>query len=250
MMKERLLVLFLLVGLILVWGCGSEHGTLPQHVAKPKQLAGHADDYVYVGVNWINRDGWDFSDGRTEHWFSVSYNYFAADWCYDFADKIDSSSVPNQTYWSQYTSYRPGGRNYPENPDDPEDPWTGTYCQGLVYRAAIKAGYSISSSYLYRAPTYWQDLGTEVPPGAQQEGDLILMDFDTTNNHPDVTYEHLGVMWGLMPEILSAVAIYYRPTFEFKAGIHTKADYDTALAAEFPDQNLRVYDRKYIRLPE
>ena len=71
------------------------------------------------------------------------------------------------------------------------------------------------------------------------------MDFDTTNPG----YEHLGIMWGLVPDILSAVAIYRDP-FWFKAGTHTQDQYDDALAAEFPGQNLHVYDTKYIRLPE
>jgi hypothetical protein len=239
-MKRKIWILFLLGSLIFVWGCGGGGGTPPQHVSKPKQMAGYAYDYLRVGMKWINRDGWDYNDGSTEQWFSVSYNYYAADWCDDFADKIDSSSTTNQIYWSEYTSYRPGGRNM----DDPEAyPWAGTFCQGLVYRSAIKAGYSISSSYL-NCIDCWQNLGTEVI--IPEEGDFILMDFDTTNPG----YEHLGIMWGLLPHILSAVAIYYRPTFEYKAGIHTEQQYDEALAEEFPDLHLQVYDRKYIRLPE
>lgn len=246
-MKEKILILFLLGGLVLAWGCGEVEP--PQPVSKAQQMAGYADDYVYVGVHWINRDGWDYDDGSTEHSFSVSYNYYAADWCYDFADKIDSSRVANQTYWSEYTSYRPGGRYHPQNPDDPEDPWTGAYCHALVYRSAIKAGYSIPSSYLHCIDC-WQNLGTEVI--IPEEGDFILMDIDTTLPG----YEHLGIMWGLLPHILSAVAIYYRPTFEYKAGIHTEQQYNEALAEEFEDflppghPGYKVYDTKFIRLPE
>jgi|GEM_PF-3769025 len=239
-MKQKILILFLLGGLILVWGCGS--GKEPKPVPRLQQMAGYADDYVYIGVEWINRDGWNYTDGTTRWWFSVSYNLHVADWAYDFADKIDSSMVENQIYWSQYTSYRPGGRVG----DDPGAyPWAGTRCQGLVYRSAIKAGYSIDSYYL-NCIDCWQNLGTEIPPGQQREGDLILMDFDITKPG----YEHIGIMWGMWPcEILSAVAIYSDP-FWFKAGTHTEEDYNDALAAEFPGQNLHVYDTKYIRLPE
>jgi len=228
--------------LVLAWGCG--HVKPPQHVPKTKQLAGNAYDYHYQLVDWINRDGWASNNGTTKLWRSVSYNLHAADSWEAFVDKIDSSGVEDQVYWSQYTSYRPGGRLG----DDPGAYlWAGTRCQGLVYRSAIKAGYSIDSYYL-NCLNCWENLGTEVV--IPQEGDLILMDFDTSNNHPEITYEHLGVMWGLLPEILSAVAIYYRPDFEFKAGTHTEQQYNDALAEEFPDLHLQVYDRKYIRLPE
>jgi hypothetical protein len=237
MMKEKILILFLLGGLILVWGCGN--GKLPQPVTKPEQMAGYAYDYHYKLIDWVNRDGWASSDGTTKWWRSVSYNLHEAGSWEAFADKIDSSRVEDQIYWSQYTSYRPGGR---EGDDPGAYPWAGTRCQGLVYRSAIKAGYSIDSYYL-NCIDCWENLGTEVT--IPEEGDLILMDFDTT--HPG--YEHLGIMWGPLTEILSAVAIYMDP-FWFKAGTHTVADYDSALAAEFPGQNYQVYDTKYIRLPE
>jgi hypothetical protein len=240
-MKQKIFILFYLAGIILVWDCGGggPNTRPPTEVTMAQQMAGNAYEYVRVGMKWINRDGWDYNDGDTERWFSVSYNYYAADWCDDFADKIDSSSTPNQTYWSEYTSYRPGGRNM----DDPEAyPWAGTFCQGLVYRSAIKAGYSISSSYL-NCIDCWQNLGTEVI--IPQEGDLILMDFDTTNPG----YEHLGIMWGSFPHILSTVAIYRDP-FWFEAGTHTEQEYNVSLPLEFPGQNFYVYDRKYIRLPE
>jgi hypothetical protein len=242
-MKEKLLILFLLGGLVLGWGCGTKP---PTHVLKAKQLAGNAYDYHYQLVDWINRDGWASNNGTTKLWRSVSYNLYAADPWEVFVDKINSSKVANQIYWSQYTSYHPGGR---EEDDPGAYPWAGTRCQGLVYRSAIKAGYSIDSYYL-NCIDCWANLGTEIAPGAQKEGDLILMDLDTSNNHPERTYEHLGVMWGLMPDILSAIAIYYRPSFEFKAGIHTEQQYNEALVEEFPDLHLHVYYRKYIRLPE
>jgi hypothetical protein len=230
-MKQKFLILFLLGGLVLVWGCGS--GKTPKNVPKAKQLAGNAYDYHFKLVDWINRDGWASNDGTTKHWRSVSYNLHAADSWEAFVDKIDSSRVENQTYWSQYTSYRPGGRTG----DDPGAyPWAGTRCQGLVYRSAIKAGYSIDSYYL-NCINCWENLGTEV--ATPQEGDLILMDFDSSNNHPQITYEYLGVMWGLVPDILSAVAIYSYP-FEFNAGVHTEQNYNDALASEFPGQHLHV----------
>lgn len=245
-MKQGVGVLLLLTGLILITQCGTDKELKP--VPRPRQMAGYAYDYVYKGVEWINRDFWECDDGTTRHSFSVSYNLYEKDWWADFAYKLDTSRVPNQTRWSQYTSYRPGGRS---TDDSSAYPWAGTYCMALVYRSAVKAGYSIPSGYLYCIDR-WENLGTEVI--APEEGDLILLDFDSTNN--DVRrYEHLGVMWGGLLHILSAVGIYSSP-FGFKAGIHTRQDYEDVLPVEFEPYlppghpGYDVYNYLYVRLSE
>lgn len=246
-MKLRIWILLLLGGLILVWGCGGS-GEIEQ-VTRPEQMAGYAFDYVDEGVEWINRDGWASVDGTAKHYFSVSYNLFRTDSCHAFVDKIISSTPgEDQQYWSQYTSFHPGGRS---TDDSLAYDWAGTYCQGLVYWSAIKAGYPISSSYL-GCLNCWENLGTQVI--TPQEGDLILMDFDTTNNHPGITYEHLGVMWGMLPMVLSAVAIYGDP-FKYRAGTHTIQDYKNVLPVEFEGippghPGYDIFNELYIRLPE
>lgn len=239
-MRSILTGVILLISLSL---CCEKDETKPP-ASKPEQLASNAYNYVIQHVYWINRDSWSSTDGTSEHWSAISYNKHETDWWNDFIEKIDSSKVPNQIKWSEYTSYHPGGRST----DGEQDyDWAGTRCQGLVYKSAIESGYIIASYPYLDFVNCWENLGTEVI--IPQEGDLFLMDFDTTNNHPEVLYEHMGIMWGGLPSMLSAVAIYSDP-FWFKAGIHTEARYDTALAAEFPDLHLKVYNIKYIRLSE
>lgn len=220
----------------------------PKHVL----LESNAWDYVDEFVDWINRDGWNSDDGSKEENQGVSYNFFTSDNYLDFTTRINQSKIDSQVYWHQYRSYRPGGRN--TDPQQVNWQWTGTACQGLVYHSAIAAGYSIGSSYL-NCIDCWADLGTEVFQGALREGDLVLMDFDSTDNYPSITYSHLGIVSTPYPTIISAVGIYMAP-FYYKAGHHTIQDYNNALTIEF--QNLlppghpgyKVYNTKFIRLPE
>lgn len=249
-MKLKIWILLLLGGLILVWGCGGT-GEIEQ-VTPPQQLAGYADDYKFVGVEWINRDDWSSNDGTTRHYFSVSYNYWVRDKAYDFADKIDSSSVEGQDYWSQYQTYHPGGR-FVE--DYGSYLWAGTSCQGLVYRSAIKAGYSIDEECLNNVNP-WLNEGTAMPWSSVQEGDVVLMDFDNDLT----TYDHVGVIWmkavadSTYDEIVSAMGLYSSP-FDYKAGLHTLEQYNDILPIdeipyEPPAGGWRVYHVKYIRLTQ
>lgn len=242
-MKSIGVLLFALVSICSTWGCGSTN--TPKPVSARDRMMTNAEEYVLTMVHWINRDGWYSTDGTKEEESGVSYGAWVSDWDEDFVVKINASSTgDDQQYWSEYTSYRPGMR---KEGDDPQELWTGVNCKALVYRAATKAGYSIPSHYLNDPPTAWQNLGTEVLE--PQEGDLVLMDFNNDLVGGQKTYEHLGIIWGYYPDILSAVAIYQDP-FHYKAGWHNEAQYNAALAEEFQGQNLYVYDMKYIRLAE
>ncbi len=236
-MKKIILLLLILIPFIVL--CKKKLGPPP---AKHELLVSNAEWYAFEWIDWFNRDGWYANDGTTKLDKSVSYNYYAADEISDFVAKINESSVDGQTHWSEYTSYRPGGR---ESDEPDEFPWAGTRCQGLVYRSAIKAGYSIDSYYL-NCIDCWMNLGTEVFSGDIRIGDIVLMDFDTTQNG----YEHIGIVDNIeIPLLLSVVAIYTSP-FKYKAGFHIESDYNTAFEEEFPGQHFYVYDKKYIRLPE
>lgn len=248
-MKPKLLFTILLGCLGGTWGCGSDP---PTPVTQPEQLAGYADDYKFTGVEWINRDDWSSNDGTTRHYFSVSYNYLARDKAYDFADKIDSSSAEGQTHWSQYQTYRPGGRF---NEDYGSHLWAGASCQTLAYRSAIKAGYSIDGTCLFDINP-WLDEGDVVPWDSANVGDVVLMDFDDDLT----TYDHVGIIWSKavadssQDEIVSLMGLYSYP-FEYKAGFHTIQQYNDILPMDGipvdpPAGGWRVYQVKYIRLTE
>lgn len=91
---------------------------------KYETMLSYADDFVYKAGEWYNRAGWNSADGSTHMMFRVSYNYFTADDPDSFNQKINASKVQNQTLWSQYTSFKPGGRDG----DNPSASWTGTRC--------------------------------------------------------------------------------------------------------------------------
>jgi len=255
-MRNKTFSFFLLIFCVLGFTCNlfsCKKVPPPKEKSKHEKLVDYAYDYVYYAVEWINRDGWDASDGSTQMWARVSYNHWTANSPDTFNARIDSSRVEDQTFWSQYISFKPGGRyNESNNPY-----WTGTYCQGLVYRAAIYADYSINEVCLNNVNS-WLNEGRVVAWDSVRIGDLILMDLDTAWYR--LGYEHIGIIRSTdmidstQEPILSAMGLYGYP-FYYAAGYneHTIAKYNEMLQYEPPDQptwGYKVYKVTYLRLTE
>ena len=222
-------------------------GTRPKY----ERIVSYAGEYTWMAVEWINRDYWDKNNGTTRILGRVSYNYFTANPVDTFNARIDSSKVNDQSYWSQYRSFKPGGR-YKDNPGN----WAGIYCEGLVYNAAIDAGYLIDP--ICKISIYsWLNEGTVIAWNSVRAGDLILMDLDSTSPG----YEHIGIIRdkdiadSTNDNILSAMGLYGYP-FDYAAGYwnHTIQNYNYRLQSEPPEDRpssgYKVYKVTYLRLTE
>jgi len=216
-----------------------------------ERLMDNARLYETKPVDWINRDSWISNDGTTKHKKSVSYDRWAVDMWFDFIEKNDLSKIPNQTSWSEYTSYHPGSRYF-----EPYDTfWIGTCCEGVVYRSAIESGYTINYICLNNCKFFLNE-GDTIPWVEVENGDIIVMDL----NNDTTDWDHVGIITeralgdSTWDEILSAMGLYSDP-FWYKAGTHKMYQYDDVMPqdgipAEPPPGGWKVYNVRYIRLHE
>jgi len=192
-------LLFSFMFLALAIGCAKL--AAPKTSAQKYNDAADSAKIEYVDVDltskltlgkWFCRDG----DGTTSYTIGIAYSYLNYDTPEQFVDKLNKSSIANQTNWSEYRKMKPNGRNFDDltSFEDPDKGFAGTNCSGLVSRSLKAGGFKVTPTL---GMALWTAPGgplTLVGTTGLKKGYVVFF-FRDDGTGPDPEWVHTGIVY-------------------------------------------------------